>query len=421
MRIDRTELRAGVATFLTMAYILSVNPAILSEAGLPEGDVFFATAAAAAIATLVMGLWARYPFALAPGMGLNVYFTYGIVLGLGVSWQLALGAVFLEGLLFLALTFLGVRSAVVNAIPATLKLAITAGIGLFLALIGLTSAGIVERGEGAAMALGQLAGAGPALALVGLLICAVLFARRVPGAILIGIATVTAVAWVTGVAPAPGRLAELPSWPSTTFMAFELRHLFTAELLTVTLAFLFVDFLDTAGTLVGVGQAGGFLDENGELPRADRAFTADAVGTVVGAMLGTSTVTSFLESATGVEEGGRTGGTAVVVAMLFLASLFLAPLFIAVPAVATAPALVMVGALMMRPAADIEWRRLELAVPAFLTIVIMPFTRSIANGIAAGVVAYVGLALLTGRRREVHPVLWALAGVLVIYYGLLAP
>lgn len=420
MRIDRTELRAGVATFLTMAYILSVNPAILSEAGLPEGDVFFATAAAAAIATLVMGLWARYPFALAPGMGLNVYFTYGIVLGLGVSWQLALGAVFLEGILFLGLTFLGVRTAVVNAIPATLKLAITAGIGLFLALIGLSSAGIVE-GAGTELALGQLTGAGPALALAGLLICAVLFARRTPGAILIGIAVVTAAAWLLGVAPAPEGLVERPSWPHTTFMAFDLRHLFTAELLTVTLAFLFVDFLDTAGTLVGVGQAGGFLDENGELPRADRAFTADAVGTVVGAMLGTSTVTSYIESATGVEEGGRTGATAVVVAVLFLLSLFLAPLFIAVPAVATAPALVMVGALMMRPAADIEWRRLDLAVPAFLTIALMPFTRSIANGIAAGVVAYAALALLTGRRREVHPVLWALAALLLVYYAFFAP
>lgn len=412
----RTELRAGIATFLTMAYILSVNPAILAQAGLPPDDVFFATAVASAIATLVMGLWAGYPFALAPGMGLNAYFTFGVVLGLGVDWRLALGAVFIEGLLFLLLSFAGIRSAVLNAIPAPLKAATTAGIGLFLAAIGLTAAGLAVGGGGTPLGLGDLGEPDALMALAGLLLTAVLLARRVPGAILLGILAVTGVAWALGLAPAPDAVARLPSLPAETLLAMDFRGLLDGTLLTVILAFLFVDFFDTAGTLVGVGRAGGFIDERDRLPRAGRAFTADAVGTIAGAALGTSTVTSYIESATGIEEGGRTGLTAVVVAALFLLALFFGPVFIAVPAAATAPALVVVGALMMGAARDIDWSRFDVSIPAFLTITAMPLTWSIANGIAAGLVSWALIQALTGRGREVHPILYGVATLSMGYY-----
>ncbi len=417
-RLDKTEVRAGFATFLTMAYILSVNPLILSEAGLPASDVFFATAVAAAAATLVMGLWAGYPFALAPGMGLNAYFTYSVVLGMGVRWQVALGAVFVEGLLFLLLSLGGVRTAVLNAIPLPLKAATTAGIGFFLAIIGLNAAGVVVGGGGTPLSLGELSAADPILALAGTLVIAVLLVRRVPGAILLGMLATAAVAWVTGAHPLPDRWVAVPALPTTTFFAFELGDLFSGTMVTVILAFLFVDFLDTAGTLVGMGKVGGFLNERGELPRADRAFTADAVGTVLGAVLGTSTVTTYIESATGVEEGGRTGWVAVTVAALFVMALFLGPLFIAVPSAATAPALVVVGALMMGAVADVEWARYEVAIPAFLTIAVMPFTWSIANGIAAGVLSWTLLSLLTGRRYQANAVLYVLSALMILYYVL---
>ncbi|HEX7072064.1 MAG TPA: NCS2 family permease [Rhodothermales bacterium] len=412
------ELRAGLATFLTMSYILFVNPQILAEAGMPVNDVAFATAISAAIATFIMGVWAHYPFALAPGMGLNAYFTYGVVLEMGVSWQTALAAVFVEGALFFALSIGGIRAAVLNAIPLTLKNATTAGIGLFLAIIGLRNAGIVVDDPVTLVRLGDLGDAGVLAALVGLALMAVLMVRRILGALLIGIVAVTAWLWIAGMAPTPESVMAVPSLPSETLLAFDFSGLLTGKLVAVVIAFLFVDFFDTAGTLVGVGTLGGFVDRRGEMERAGRAFSADAVGTMVGAVFGTSTVTTYVESATGVEEGGRTGLTAVVVAILFLLSLWFLPLFSAGPAAATAPALILVGALMMRASADIAWSQYDEGIPAFLTITAMPFTGSIANGIAAGIISYVLLKVFGGRPGDAGLVMLFLAIVLAVYYAI---
>lgn len=415
-----TEVRAGVATFLTMAYILFVNPQILSQAGMPADDVMLATALASAVATLVMALYANYPFALAPGMGLNAYFTFGVVLGMGVSYQTALAAVFIEGLLFLLLATGGIRTAIINAIPPPLKTATMSGIGLFLAIIGFQNAGLTVDSPATLVTLGDLNAPSVWLALAGLLLMGVLLLRQVPGALLLGIFTVTIVAWGTGFAEAPAAFVARPRLPRETLFALDFDLLFTGKLMSVVLAFLFVDFFDTTGTLIGVGRLGGFLDAQGELPRANRAFTADAVGTSVGALLGTSTVTSYIESATGIEEGGRTGLTAVVVAALFLLAIFFTPVFTAVPPAATAPALIVVGALMMHGARDVHWDRLDEALPAFLTIVAMPYTYSIANGIALGIVTYVGLKLFSGRADEVHTLMYVLAVLLIGYYGFIA-
>lgn len=410
------ELRAGLVTFLTLSYILFVNPQILSAAGLPRQDVVVATALASAAATLLMGLWANFPFALAPGMGLNVYFAFGVVEGLGVSWQVALAAVFIEGLLFLALALSGIRGALLRAIPAPIKIATMSGIGLFLAMIGLKNAGVVRDDPRNLVGLGDLSDPSTLLALAGLVLIAALMSRRVKGAILLGILLVSVIAWSSGIAAAPAAILSLPSLPEETFLALDFSGLLTGELLVVVLAFLFVDFFDTAGTLIGVGRLAGFVDERGELPRANRAFSADALGTTVGALLGTSTVTSYVESATGVEEGGRTGLTAVTVAFLFVLSLFLTPLFVAVPAIATAPALIVVGALMMRGARELEWNRIDDAIPAFLTMVAMPLTFSIANGITLGIVSFVAIKLLSGRPHQVHPLLYVLAVLLVLFH-----
>ena len=411
------ELRAGVVTFLTMSYILFVNPQVLSQAGLPQDDVVFATAVASAAATLLMGLWANYPFALAPGMGLNAYFTFGVVGAMGVDWRVALAAVFVEGLLFLALAVTGIRGALLRAIPAPVKIATMSGIGLFLAMIGLQNAGVVQDDPGTLVTLGDLTAAGTLLSLAGLLVIAALLSRRVKGAILVGILTVSLAAWLSGVAAPPEKILTVPSLPEETLLALDFSGLMTGKLLTVVLAFLFVDFFDTAGTLIGVGRLAGFVDDKGELPRINRAFTADAVGTSVGALLGTSTVTSFVESATGVEEGGRTGLTAVTVAVLFVLSLFLTPLFVAVPAIATAPALIVVGALMMRGARELDWSRADEAIPAFLTLAVMPLTFSIANGITFGIVSYVVIKVLSGRYTQVHPLMYLLALLLVLFHG----
>lgn len=411
------ELRAGVVTFLTMSYILFINPQMLSQAGLPREDVVFATAVASAVATLVMGLWANYPFALAPGMGLNAYFTFGVVGAMGVEWQVALAAVFVEGVLFLLLAATGIRGALLSAIPAPIKIATMSGIGLFLAMIGLQNAGVVRDDPGTLVALGDLSAPATLLSLVGLVVIAGLLARRIRGAILVGIITVSVTAWIAGIAPAPEAIATLPSLPQETLLALDFKELLTGKMLTVILAFLFVDFFDTAGTLFGVGRLAGFVDEKGDLPRVNRAFTADAVGTSVGALLGTSTVTSYVESATGVEEGGRTGLTAVTVAILFLLALFLTPVFVAVPSAATAPALIVVGAMMMRGTRDLDWTRIDESIPAFLTLAVMPLTFSIANGITFGIVSYVGIKVLSGHYREVHPLMYLLAGLLIAFHG----
>jgi len=409
------EVRAGAATFLTMSYILLVNPQILGQAGLPEGDVAVATALAAAIATLVMGLWANYPFALAPGMGLNAYFAFGVVAGMGISWQVALAAVFIEGLLFLGLALSGARAALMRAIPASIKVGTMSGIGLLLAMIGLQNAGVVVDHPKTLVTLGDLHSTTVLLALSGLLLITVLLTLRVKGAILIGVVAVTLVCWFGGITEAPERVVTLPALPEETFLALDFSGLLSGELVIVVLAFLFVDVFDTAGTLIGVGELGGFTDEEGELPRANRAFAADAVGTSVGALLGTSTVTSYIESATGIQEGGRSGLTAVVVAVFFLLSLFFTPAMTSVPLMATAPALIVVGTMMMGGARGLDWSRIDEAVPAFLTAVTMPFTYSIANGITFGIVSYVAIKLLLGRFRDVHPLMLVLSVLLVAW------
>ena len=411
------EVRAGLVTFLTMSYILFVNPQILSQAGLPAEDVAVATAISAAVATLLMAVLANYPIALAPGMGLNAYFTFGVVKGMGVDWHVALTAVFVEGVIFLLLSVAGIRSAMLRVIPNPIKIATMSGIGLFLAVIGLQNAGIVVDEPTNLVALGDLSDPGALLAVIGLLITATLMAARIRGAILVGIVLVTSAAWLGGIASVPDQYFTLPALPRETFLALDFSLLFTWKLLIVILAFLFVDIFDSAGTLIGVGRLGGFVDEDGDLPKANEAFAADAVGTTVGAMLGTSTVTSYVESATGIEEGGRTGLTAVVVSILFLLSLFFTPVFIAIPAFATAPALVVVGALMMRGAGELDWSRTADALPAFVTLVTMPLTYSIANGISFGIITWVALRVLRGKFSEVHPVLYVLTALLVAFYA----
>ncbi len=415
-----TELRAGVTTFLTLSYILAVNPRILGETGMPAEDVVFATAVSGALASALMGWLANYPFAVAAGMGMNAYFAFGVVQGLGLDWRSALTAVAVEGLLFVALTLLGARRWLLRAIPASIRLAITGGIGLLLALVGLENAGIVVDHPATLVGLGDLRAPGAALALAGLALTAALLALRVRGAILLGIAALTVADWLLGDSPPPQRFLAMPRLPRETLLAFDWSALATAAFWPAVLAFLFANLFDTAGTLLGVGRLGGFVDARGELPRADRAFFADAAGSVLGAAVGTSPVTAYVESATGVEEGGRTGLVALVVAALFLLALPLAPLLVAIPAFATAPALLVVGALMLEGAREIDWRRVDEGLPALLTMVGMPLTVSIANGIAAGLIAWVAIRVLSGRAREVSPPLGALALLLVLYYALLA-
>ncbi len=412
------EVRAGAVTFLTLSYILFVNPQILSQAGMPAEDVAVATALAAAAATLVMGLLANFPFALAPGMGLNAYFTFGIVQGLGVSWQVALAAVFLEGVIFLALTAAGARTALTRAIPVSIQLATMTGIGLFLAMIGLENARLVVGHPVTLVTLGDLGDPQVLLSLAGLVLIAVLLAVRLPGAMLVGILAVTLASWLIGLAPAPERFVQVPSLPRETLFALDFSGRWSGELLAVLFALLFADTFDTTGTLIGVARLAGFVDEKGDLPGAGRAFVADGLGACVGALVGTSTVTTYVESATGVEEGGRTGLTAVVVGLLLLAALFFTPLLAAVPAAATAPALIAVGALMMHGARYIAWSRADEAVPAFLTLAAMPLTYSIATGISFGIVSHVLIKLFSGRFREVHPLMYLLAALLMLFYAL---
>ncbi|MGH1483499.1 MAG: NCS2 family permease [Geminicoccales bacterium] len=412
-----TEVRAGITTFLTMGYILFINPQILSLAGMPEADVAIATALGAAIATIIMGVYANYPFVLAPGMGLNAYFTFGVVQGLGIPWEVALTAVFVEGLIFLALSRGGVRTLIINAIPQSLKIATTVGIGLFLAIIGLQNMALVVDHPATLVTLGDVTQPSVYLALLGVLLIGALMVKRVKGAILIGILVITVISWVTGLAPAPEQFVGLPSLPKETLFALDFSQIFSATFFTVVIAFMFVDIFDTAGTLIGVGRLAGFLDKDGKLPGSDRAFTADAVGTTAGALIGTSTVTTYIESATGVEEGGRTGFTSVVAGIMFLLALFFIPLVTAVPALATAPALIIVGTLMMAGARELSWDQMDEAIPAFLAVIIMPLTYSIANGITLGIVTYVLLKLIVGKGKEISPVMIVLAILLAAYYA----
>ena len=410
----KNEIMAGLTTFMTMSYILAVNPGMLADAGMDKGGVFTATIVASIIAMLVMGLYANLPFALAPGMGLNAFFVYTVVLGRGHSWQYALTAVFIEGVLFILMSLFNVREAIFNAIPMSLKKAVSVGIGLFIALIGLSSAGVIVQGEGTLVSLGNLLTPGASVTFVGIIVMAILMAKKVRGALLYGILISTVFALILGVTHAPEAWFQLP--PSLAPVAFKLewKNIFSWEMFSIMFTFLFVDLFDTVGTLVGVASKANLLDEKGELPAAGPALFADAVGTTVGALLGTSTVTTYVESASGVTEGGRTGLTSLSVAFFFFLSLFLFPIFAIIPSQATAPALVMVGLFMMSPIKDIPLDDFSESVPAFLTIVMMPFAYSIAEGIAFGMMSYVIIKVLSGKAKDVSPLMYILALVFLL-------
>ena len=414
----RTELLGGLTTFLTMAYVMFVNPAILGEAGMDRGAVFVATCLGSAIGTLVMALYANYPLALAPGMGLNAYFTYGVVKGMHFSWEVALGAVFLSGLLFLVLSLTHVREWIANAIPASQKMAISAGIGLFLGVIALKNAGIIVASPETMVTLGDLKAAPPVLAAAGFLAIVALDARRVPGAIIIAVLATSAVGIALGVSPFAG-LVSLPPSLAPTLLKLDLMGALDIGLVTIVFAFFFVDLFDNTGTLVGVAYRAGLVERDGRIPRLGRAFLADSLATMAGALLGTSTVTSYVESAAGVRAGGRTGLVGVVVAALFLASLFLAPLAGSVPAYATAPALFYVACLMARGLAEIDWEDVTEYAPAVVTAMAMPLTFSIANGIAFGFIAYAAAKLLAGKWRDTSPALLVLAALFLLRFALL--
>jgi len=414
----RTEILAGATTFMTMAYIIFVNPAILADAGMNRDAVFVATCLAAAFGSALMGLWANYPVALAPGMGLNAFFTYGVVKGMGHAWETALGAVFLSGILFLIVSLTHIREWVINAIPRNLKLAIAAGIGLFLAIIGLKSAGIVTAHPATLVTIGNLKTPAVALAALGFVLMAALDARAIPGAILIGMLVIAVLGLLLGYATFGG----VVSWPPSiapVFLKMDVIKALEIGLIAIVFTFFFVDVFDNSGTLLAVAHKAGLVNPDGTLPRATRALTSDSLAAMAGAAIGTSTTTSYIESAAGVNAGGRTGLVAVTVAVLFIAALFFSPLAGSVPAFATAPALVYVACLMMSTAKDIEFEDPTEYVPAVMTIAAMPLTFSIANGIAFGFITYAGIKLLAGRGRELSAAVAILAAVFLAKFALL--
>jgi adenine/guanine/hypoxanthine permease len=421
----RTELLAGMTTFLTMAYIVVVNPLILGAAGMPVAAVAAATCLAAGFGSILMGLLSNYPLALAPGMGLNAYFTYTVVLGMGLPWQTALGCVFLSGIAFMLLTVAGVRQLIIRAVPRSLFAAVGGGIGLFIAFIGLRDAGIIVAKQGTVVGLGNLTAPTPALSMLGLLVIAALQTRRVKGAMLIGILVTAAIAWIVGLAHfAPGAytLADLSA---TAFKldipaALNLKGGIGLSLIEIIFVFLFVDMFDNVGTLMAVTKRAGLVAEDGSIPRLNRILLADSASMLVGAVAGTSPVTSYIESAAGVAVGGRTGLTSIVVGILFLCTLFFAPLVQAIPAAATAPALVLVGALMMGALAEVEWADPGAAIPAFLTVIMIPLSYSIANGLAFGITSHAVLKLVRGQATLRDWLVYVLAALCVVRFIYLA-
>ncbi len=414
----RTELVAGLTTFLTMAYIIFVNPSILGDAGMPKDSVFVATCLIAALGTLIMGLYANYPIALAPGMGLNAYFAYVVVKGMGFSWQVALGAVFVSGCLFLAVTLFGLRELIIRGIPHTLRVAITVGIGMFLAIISLKSAGIVAPSPATYITLGDLHSAPVVLATLGFFLIVVLDRLKVRGAILVGILVVTVLSFFFGGNKFGGVFSAPPSI-APTFLQLDIQGALSVGILNVVLVFFLVELFDATGTLMGVAKRAGLLKE-GKMDRMNKALLADSGAIFAGSLLGTSSTTAYIESAAGVQAGGRTGLTAVTVAVLFLACLTIAPLAGSVPAYATAPALFFVSCLMLRELTELDWDETTEVIPAAVTALAMPFTYSIANGLAFGFITYAALKLFTGKAREVHFMVWLIAGVFLfkfIYVG----
>lgn len=415
----KTEVLAGITTFMTMAYILVVNPLMLSDAGMDFGGVFTATALSAVIATVLMAVLANYPFALAPGMGLNAFFAYTVVLGdMGKTWQFALTAVLIEGIIFIIMSLFNVREAIFEAIPKNLKIAVSVGIGLFIAFLGLSNTGIVVPGNGTIVGLGNITSGDALVGIIGILITGVLVARNVKGGLLIGIILTTLIGIPFGVTILPENFSTIvslpPSMKDVAFQFVGFDEIFSLEMVVVVFTFLFVDVFDTVGTLAGVAAKAGFLDEDGNLPKVSPALMSDAIGTTVGACLGTSTVTTFVESASGVAEGGRTGLTALSTAGMFAISLFFAPLFTLIPSAATAPALVIVGLFMMSSVSELDLTEMSEAIPAFLTIVMMPFAYSIAEGIVFGMVSYTVIKVLSGKHKDVSVVMWALSIIFVL-------
>ena len=417
----RTEIIAGITTFLTMAYILAVNPSIfgaLATQGMPTDAVFTATALAAIVGCLVMSIYAKKPFGLAPGMGLNAFFVFTVCLGMGHSWQMALTAIFLEGILFILLTVTNVRKLIVDAIPMNLKRAIGAGIGLYIAFIGLKSAGIIVSSDSTSVTLGPLSDSTSILAIIGLLLTSVLVILKVRGGMLLGILVTTIIGIPMGVTHFNGLLSTPPSI-SSIFCQFEWSQIFSWDMVAIVFTFLFIDMFDTIGTVVGVSVKSGMVDEKGNVDGINKVLMADAVATVAGAMFGTSTTTTYIESASGVSEGGRTGLTSFTIAVCFAIALLFSPLFLAIPGAATGPVLFIVGVMMAAPVKEIDWEDYSEAIPAFVTMLLMPLAYSISDGIMLGMISYVVINALTGRFKKVSVTMWILAVLFVLRYVLM--
>ena len=412
----KNEIVAGITTFLTMSYILAVNPAIFSLLdGMSDGAVFTSTALAAIVGCLAMAFWGKLPFGLAPGMGLNAFFVYGVCLGMGYSWQFALTAVLLEGIIFILLTVSNIREAIVNAIPLSLRNAIGAGIGLFIAFIGLSSAGVVVSDDATLVALGDITSGSALLALIGIIITGFLFLRNIPGAILIGILVTMLIGIPMGVTDFKGILSR-PQSISPIFCQFEFDKIFTIDMLIVVFTFLFIDMFDTVGTLVGVCTKANMVDEKGNIYRIKDAFMADAIATTIGACLGTSTTTTYVESAAGIAQGGRSGLTALAVAVCFAVALFFSPLFLSIPSAATAPALIIVGLLMIEPITKIPFDDFSESIPAFVCMVMMPLTYSISNGILLGMITYVLMNIVCGNFKKITSVMYILTVLFILKF-----
>lgn len=413
----RTEILAGITTFLTMAYVLAVNPNILSATGMDKGALFTTTVVASAFATLLMAVYAKLPFGLAPGMGLNAFFAYTVCLTLGYTWQFALTAVLLEGIIFILLTVTNLREKIVDALPLTLRNAIGSGIGLFIAFIGLQNAGIIVKNDATLLSLGDITSGSALLGLVGLLVTSILLIKKVRGALLIGILLTTVIGIPMGQTHLNGVFSTPPSM-TPIFGQFQWSHIFTKEMVIVVFTFLFVDMFDTIGTLVGVTTKAGMVTKDGKIPHLKQAFLVDAIGTTAGAVLGTSTITTFVESASGVGEGGRSGLTSFVTAVCFLLALFLAPFFLAVPGAATAPVLILVGLMMMTSIKKVDFTDYSESIPAFICIIFMPLAYSISDGIVLGMISYVLINLLCGNVKKLTPAMYILSIIFVFKFFL---
>lgn len=411
----KTEIVAGITTFLTMAYILAVNPNMFTACGMPAGSVFTATALAAIAGTLVMAIWAKLPFALAPGMGLNAFFVYTVCLGLGHTWQFALTAILIEGILFVILTLTNLREAIVNAIPLSLKNAIGAGIGLFIAFIGLQNAGVIVKNDATLVSLGEITSGPALLALIGLLITGLFIARNIKGGLLCGILITAIIGIPMGLTKFSGVIA-LPDTIEPIFMQFEWHRILTLDMVVIVFTFLFIDMFDTIGTLVGVCTKANMLTPDNKIPRVKEAFMADAIATCAGACFGTSTTTTYVESAAGVAQGGRTGLTAFTVAICFIVALFFSPLFLSIPAAATAPVLIIVGLFMVTPIKNIDFDDFTESIPAFVCIIMMPLAYSISEGILLGMISYVILNVICGNFKKINITMYILAVIFMLKY-----